>query len=76
MRSPRQQFSIKFVLAVAGSLAASLRTECAPESFLTPDVVRVGSRLACRCGTCRNTVGDCAMFIAAIAAQNVNASSK
>ncbi len=60
MRSPRQ-FSIKFVLALAGSLG-TLYAQAAPESFLTPDVVRVGTRLACRCGTCRNTVGDCAML--------------
>jgi len=60
MRSPRQ-FSIKFVLALAGSLGV-IYAQAAPESFLTPDVVRVGTRLACRCGTCRNTVGDCAML--------------
>jgi cytochrome c-type biogenesis protein CcmH len=33
-----------------------------PTSYLTPDVSRVGSRLACRCGGCRNTVGDCPML--------------
>lgn len=31
-------------------------------SYLTPDVMRVGSRLACRCAGCRNTVGDCPML--------------
>src|ERR1700722_8635700 len=61
MRSPRQ-FSIKIVLALAGSLTGLYAQATAPESFLTPDVARVGSRLACRCGTCRNTVGDCAMI--------------
>ena len=61
MRSPRKQFSIKLALAFAGSLAI-LCAQDAPESYLTPDVVRVGTRLACRCGTCRNTVGDCAML--------------
>lgn len=60
MRSPRQ-FSIKLALALAGGFSA-LYAQTAPESFLTPDVVRVGTRLACRCGTCRNTVGDCAML--------------
>jgi cytochrome c-type biogenesis protein CcmH/NrfF len=30
--------------------------------LMTPEVARVGSRLACRCGTCRNTVGDCPMI--------------
>ncbi len=29
---------------------------------MTPDVTRVGGRLACRCGGCRNTVGDCPML--------------
>lgn len=61
MRSLRKHFSIKLVLAFAGSLAI-LCAQDAPESFLTPDVIRIGSRLACRCGTCRNTVGDCAML--------------
>jgi cytochrome c-type biogenesis protein CcmH/NrfF len=33
-----------------------------PTSYLTPDVTRVGDRLACRCGGCRNTVGNCPML--------------
>ena len=33
-----------------------------PTSYLTPDVARVGDRLACRCGGCRNTVGNCPML--------------
>jgi cytochrome c-type biogenesis protein CcmH/NrfF len=59
MRNP-QQFSIKLGLvffAVFGALYAQDIT-----SYLTPDVIRVGSRLACRCGGCRNTVGDCPML--------------
>jgi hypothetical protein len=57
---PATTFSLKSF----SRLAASLRRLCAigPESYLTPDVLRVGSRLACRCGTCRNTVGDCPML--------------
>src|SRR3954454_21306578 len=31
-------------------------------SYLTPEVMRVGGKLACRCGGCRNTVGDCPML--------------
>jgi len=61
MRSPRQ-FSIKFVFAFACTITALCAQEAAPESYLTPEVARVGNRLACRCGTCRNTVGDCAML--------------
>lgn len=33
-----------------------------PTSYLTPDVMRVGDKLACRCGGCRNTVGNCPML--------------
>jgi cytochrome c-type biogenesis protein CcmH/NrfF len=31
-------------------------------NYLTTDVARVGMRLACRCGGCKNTVGDCPML--------------
>ena len=61
MRSPRQ-FSVRFILVIASAVGALYAQSAAPESYLTPDVVRVGNRLACRCGTCRNTVGDCAML--------------
>jgi hypothetical protein len=60
MRSPRQ-FIIKSVLALACGITA-VYAQTIPESFLTPDVIRVGSRLSCGCGTCRNTVGDCPML--------------
>ena len=30
--------------------------------LIPPDVRRVGSRLACLCKSCRNTVGDCTMM--------------
>jgi cytochrome c-type biogenesis protein CcmH len=30
--------------------------------LLTPEIRRVGGRLACLCGTCNNTVGDCPML--------------
>jgi cytochrome c-type biogenesis protein CcmH len=33
-----------------------------PTSLLTPGVMRVGEKLACRCGTCRNTVANCPML--------------
>ena len=29
--------------------------------LIPPDVKRVGARLACLCGTCKNSVGDCQM---------------
>ena len=30
--------------------------------LLTPQIKRVGEKLACLCGTCKNTVGDCPML--------------
>jgi len=30
--------------------------------FVTADIRRAGSRLACLCGSCKNSVGDCAML--------------
>jgi len=31
--------------------------------IMTPAVQRVGMKLACLCGTCKNTVGDCPMLM-------------
>ena len=59
MRNPRL-FSLRVVLAFFGVLSAVYAQD--PTSYLTPDVLRVGSRLACRCAGCRNTVGDCPML--------------
>ena len=61
MRSPRQFSRRGFALAFFGVLGAAYAQDD-PMSFLTSDVVRIGNRLACRCGTCRNTVGDCPML--------------
>lgn len=30
--------------------------------LLTPEIKRVGEKLACLCGSCKNTVGDCPML--------------
>ena len=52
--------SLKLVFSFFAVLAALVAQD--PTSFLTPDVLRVGDRLACRCGGCRNTVGNCPML--------------
>ncbi len=59
MRNPRL-FSLKIVLAFFGVLTAVYPQD--PTSYLTPGVLRVGRRLACRCAGCRNTVADCPML--------------
>lgn len=55
-----QRFKLKFLFAFFTVLAAVLAQDAT--SYLTSDVIRVGGRLACRCGGCRNTVGDCPML--------------
>lgn len=61
MRAPRlRRCSLKLVFSFFAVLAALVAQD--PTSYLTPDVLRVGDRLACRCGGCRNTVGNCPML--------------
>lgn len=46
-------------------LALGLAAICLAQSssgLITPDIKRVGERLACLCETCKNTVGDCPML--------------
>ena len=47
------------VLAVVITAASLAQTS---SGILTPDVKRVGMKLACLCGGCNNTVGDCPMI--------------
>ena len=51
-------------LKTLGLLAALTTLSVAqnPMDFLSPEIKRVGMKLACLCGSCRNTVGDCAMI--------------
>lgn len=56
LRRSNLKLAAAFFIALAASVAQD------PTSYLTPDVLRVGDRLACRCGTCRNTVGTCPML--------------
>jgi cytochrome c-type biogenesis protein CcmH len=47
------------LLAVALTAMSLAQTS---SGILTPDVKRVGTKLACLCGGCNNTVGDCPMI--------------
>jgi cytochrome c-type biogenesis protein CcmH/NrfF len=55
-----RRLNLKLAAAFFLALAALVAQD--PTSYLTKDVTRVGDRLACRCGTCRNTVGNCPML--------------
>ncbi len=44
------------------ALLAALSLAQVSSEFVTVDIRRVGSRLACVCGSCKNSVGDCAML--------------
>jgi cytochrome c-type biogenesis protein CcmH/NrfF len=64
MQKSKARVSRRVVL-FGGALAASCVTALAQEpssSALTPDVKRVGLKLACLCGGCNNSVGDCPMI--------------
>lgn len=55
-----QRSNLKLIAAFFLALATLLAQDIT--NYLTPDVARVGMRLACRCGGCKNTVGDCPML--------------
>ena len=48
---------VLLALAVAALSLAQVSSE-----LITPEIRRAGSRLACLCGSCKNSVGDCAML--------------
>ncbi|MGC2660545.1 MAG: cytochrome c-type biogenesis protein CcmH, partial [Bryobacteraceae bacterium] len=63
MRQRLRQSNLKLVAAFTAVLALSVIPALVAQDPLTsPDVLRVGQRLACRCGGCRNTVGTCPMI--------------
>lgn len=47
---------------VASLILAGVTLAQSSSVLLTPEIRRVGGRLACLCGTCNNTVGDCPML--------------
>jgi cytochrome c-type biogenesis protein CcmH len=56
----RRKFITSFLgLGVA---AIAIGQERDPVSLVSPEIRRVGRKLACRCGVCNNTVADCAML--------------
>ena len=62
VRMQRSRPRINWKLAVAFCLCFAALLAQDPTSYLTPDVARVGDRLACRCAGCRDTVGNCPML--------------
>jgi cytochrome c-type biogenesis protein CcmH/NrfF len=60
LRARLRRSSLKLAFAFCAVVAALVAQD--PTSYLTPDVLRVGDHLACRCGGCRNTVGNCPML--------------
>jgi len=62
VRMQRSRPRISWKLAVAFCLCFAALLAQDPTSYLTPDVARVGDRLACRCAGCRDTVGNCPML--------------
>jgi cytochrome c-type biogenesis protein CcmH/NrfF len=47
---------------VCSLLLAALCVGQVSSELVTPEIRRVGGRLACLCGSCKNSVGDCAML--------------
>jgi cytochrome c-type biogenesis protein CcmH/NrfF len=60
LRASLQRCNLKLLAAFLLSFVCILAQD--PTSLLTPGVMRVGAKLACRCGSCRNTVQDCPML--------------
>ena len=60
MRQPLRRYSPKLAVAFLLAIAALFAQDVT--DYLTKDVLRVGERLACRCGGCRNNVGNCPML--------------
>lgn len=60
MRARLRRSNLKLLGAFLFALVSLVAQD--PTSYLTPGVLRVGDRLACRCGGCRNTVGNCPML--------------
>lgn len=63
MQQHLRQWNRKLLAAFAAVLALSFIPALVAQDALTsPVVARVGQRLACRCGGCRNSVATCPMI--------------
>ena len=58
--SSLQRLNLKLFAAFFLTVACLLAQD--PTKVLTPGVARVGARLSCRCGACRNTIATCPML--------------
>ncbi len=56
-RSVNLKLVAAFLLAIGVLIAQDTST-----AYMGPKVLRVGEKLSCRCGGCRNTVGSCPML--------------
>ena len=52
----------KWKISVLGALLGAALVAQNSSGIMTPSVRRVGGKLACLCGGCKNTVGDCPML--------------
>jgi cytochrome c-type biogenesis protein CcmH len=53
-----RRLRVSLLLAVLGGLALAQTGQ----DFVTPEIKRVGQKLACLCKSCKNTVADCPML--------------
>ncbi len=56
----RNPLNWKLVAAFFFAIAALVAQD--PTQYMAGNVLRVGEKLSCRCGGCRNTVGNCPML--------------
>jgi cytochrome c-type biogenesis protein CcmH len=58
---PKGSVNVKLIAAFLFALGALVAQDVST-AYMDPHVLRVGEKLACRCGGCRNTVGSCPML--------------
>jgi len=64
-RLPQTLFQSSLNLKLAAAFLFALGALVAQDvttAYMNPNVLRVGEKLSCRCGGCRNTVGSCPML--------------